>query len=196
MDAAGTSPARERVYESTRTQCARKRSPRGRMQQARRADVVEDRVENRRSLRWSDAGDDTLFDVCCACPFLVTLSLSYSPVSKGGSAMVQQMSTSAPHLPLDNQFTAAAEAWNAALSTARADRDAQSYRQVVALLAEQFKPITTLRALLRLAVAPDPALLRRVVDLCHLTGVALDPRVAFHAACALRMCQLQDGALA
>jgi hypothetical protein len=37
-------------------------------------------------------------------------------------------------------------------------------------------------------------LLRRVVGLCHLTGVALDPRVAFHAACALRVCQLQDGA--
>jgi hypothetical protein len=109
--------------------------------------------------------------------------------------MFQLTSTYAPNAPLDNQFTAAAETWNAALSTARADRDAQSYRHVVALLEEQFKPITTLRALLRLSMAPDPALLRRVVGLCQLTGVALDPRIAFDAACALRLCQLQDGAL-
>ena len=110
--------------------------------------------------------------------------------------MLQQTSTDVPNLPLDTQFTAATETWNAALSIAREHRDAQSYRQVIVLLEEQFKPITTLRALLRLSVAPDPSLLRRVVGLCQLTGVALDPQVAFNAACALRLCQLQDGALA
>jgi hypothetical protein len=64
---------------------------------------------------------------------------------------------------------------------------------VVALLAEQFKPITTIRALLRLSVAPDPALMQRVVGLCHASGGALDPRVALDAACALRLRQLLDG---
>ena len=64
---------------------------------------------------------------------------------------------------------------------------------MVALLAEQFKPITTIRALLRLSVAPDPALMPRVVGLCQVSGGELDPRVALEAACALRLCQLLDG---
>jgi hypothetical protein len=64
---------------------------------------------------------------------------------------------------------------------------------VVALLAEQFKPITTIRALLRLSVAPDPTLMQRVVGLCQVSGGELDPRVALEAACALRLRQLLDG---
>jgi len=109
--------------------------------------------------------------------------------------MVLQTSTYAPP-PLDDQFTAAAQLWNAALSTARADREAQSYGHVVALLEEQFKLITNVRALLGLVLTPPPALLQRVVGLCQLSGVELDPQVAFNAACALRLYQLQDGALA
>ena len=109
--------------------------------------------------------------------------------------MFQQTYARALFLPLDDQFTTAAQTWNTAWEMARADRDAQSYSHVVALLAEEFKPITTPRALLLLAVAPDPVLLRRVVGLCELSGVNLNPRVAFGAACALRLRQLQDGAL-
>jgi hypothetical protein len=110
--------------------------------------------------------------------------------------MLQQMSAPTLDPPIDELFTAAAQTWNTALSKAGADREAQSYGRVVSLLAEQFKSVTTIRALLYVSATPDSALLRRVARLCELSGVRLDPRVALDATCALRLLQLQDGALA
>src|SRR5215831_4799135 len=104
--------------------------------------------------------------------------------------MLQQMSATTLHPPVDEQFTAAAQTWNTALSKAGADREAQSYSHVVSLLAEQFKSITTIRALLCVSATPNSALLRRAAGLCELSGVELDPHVALDATCALRLRQL------
>ena len=109
--------------------------------------------------------------------------------------MLQQMSAPTLNPPVDEFFTPAAQTWNAALSKAGADREALSYGRVVSLLAEQLKSITTIRALLCVAATPDSALLRLAAGLCELSGVELDPHLALDATCALRLRQLQDGAL-
>jgi hypothetical protein len=108
--------------------------------------------------------------------------------------MVSQTFVRVPPAPIDERFTTTAKTWNAAMSRARADPAAQSYGYVVALLGEQFKLVTTIRALLQMFAAPDVALLRRVEGLCALSGVELDPQVILGAACAQRLRQLQDGA--
>ena len=107
--------------------------------------------------------------------------------------MLQQTYQPALLRPSKDDLTAAAWRWTSALSSAQAGADTYLYGCVVALLAEQFTPITTIRALLRLSASPDPALMQRVVSLCQLSGGELDPHVALDAACALRLRQLLDG---
>src|SRR5262245_60239088 len=82
-------------------------------------------------------------------------------------------------------LTAATHAWNAALATAQADHEADLYACVITLLEERLKAFTTIRALLTLYDTPNRALTERAMDLCRLSGVDLNPRVALDAACAL-----------
>jgi hypothetical protein len=97
--------------------------------------------------------------------------------------------------PIECALTAASHAWNAALATAEADPEAYLYACVVALLEVPLKAFTTIRALLTLYDTPTRALTERAIDLCQLSGVDLNPRVALDAACALRLRLLMDGAL-
>jgi hypothetical protein len=110
--------------------------------------------------------------------------------------MLQQTSALPPAPPIKCALTAATHAWNAALKTAQADQEAYLYACVVALLEEPLKAFSTIRALLTVYDTSNRALTQRAVELCDVSGVDLDPRVALGAACALRLRQLMDGAIA
>jgi len=110
--------------------------------------------------------------------------------------MLQQSyhSTSAP--PLQSEITATVHTWEAALVTARGGRDVDVYAAAMVPLLDALQRHTTIHALLTAYTAPDAALARQAKDLCDAGGAHLDPHVALGAACALRLRQLMDVAVA
>jgi hypothetical protein len=87
-------------------------------------------------------------------------------------------------------------AWNSALATASASRGAEHYARVVALVMESLDRYATVHDLIEVYCAPDIGLKSRVLALCGDGDIQLQPQVVLGAACALRLRQLMDAAIA
>jgi hypothetical protein len=98
--------------------------------------------------------------------------------------------------PAQGSIREAIYAWQWALVTSRASEEAARYAAVVAIVKESLDRFTTIQDLLKAYNAPDLGLKSRVFALCGDGFIRLQPQVALGAACALRLRQLMDVAIA
>jgi hypothetical protein len=97
---------------------------------------------------------------------------------------------------LQSDFTTAVHTWNTALMQARSSDMADLYACVVTITLSSLACYTTIRDLLTAYKSPASSLSEQVMDLCGAGDARLDPSVAFGAACALRLRQLMEQAIA
>jgi hypothetical protein len=118
----------------------------------------------------------------------------------GWNHMLQQTHRPAyspvPAVPVQSEFTVAVHSWNTALLQARSSDMADLYACVVTLTLSSLARYTTIRDLLTAYQSPASTLTEQVMDLCGAGDARLDPHVAFGAACALRLRQLMEQAIA
>lgn len=86
--------------------------------------------------------------------------------------------------------------WQWALVTVRASQEAARYAAVVAIVSEALNRFTSIQDLLKAYNAPDIGLKSRVLAMCGEGSIRLQPQVVLGAACALRLRQLMDVAIA
>lgn len=101
-----------------------------------------------------------------------------------------------PPAPVQSDFTTAVHSWNAALLQARSSEMADLYACVVTITLSSLARYTTIRELLTAYESPASSPIEQVMDLCGAGDARLDPSVAFGAACALRLRQLMEQAIA
>jgi hypothetical protein len=98
--------------------------------------------------------------------------------------------------PAQGSIREAIYAWQWALVTWRASQEAARYAAVVAIVKESLDRFTAIQDLLQAYNAPDIGLKSRVLALCGEGSIRLQPQVVLGAACALRLRQLMDVAIA
>ena len=87
-------------------------------------------------------------------------------------------------------------AWNSALAVARASQKADLYACVIVLVMDPLDRYTTVQELVKAYAAPDIGLRSRVLALCGDGAIRLQPHLILGAACALRLRQLIEAAIA
>jgi hypothetical protein len=70
------------------------------------------------------------------------------------------------------------------------------YAAVVSIVRESLNRFTTIQDLMKAYAAPDIGLRSRVLALCGDGAIRLQPQLVLGAACALRLRQLMDAAIA
>ena len=98
--------------------------------------------------------------------------------------------------PATSSVSEAFFAWRWALAMTRASEDADRYAAVVAIVWESLNRFMTVQDLVKAYTAPDIGLRSRVLVLSGDGSIRLQPHLVLGAACAIRLSQLMEAAIA
>jgi hypothetical protein len=99
-------------------------------------------------------------------------------------------------VPSYSNISAILHEWNRALATVQASREAALNASLVMLVKEALDRYTAIQDLIKAYCTPDIGLKSRVLALCGDGAIRLQPQLVLGAACALRLRQLMEEAIA